>query len=123
MDYFSSIWFKIGLVFLVLVFILDIAKHLLKKKLIEFVLHSEERRQVYIRMDSSLISYERKLFWSMLAISVMLALTTYYFLPYLLYLPIVTILFCPIVLEDYFYRKSFLEAINKEQKEKFYDQT
>ena len=111
MNYFFKISFFILFVILV---IMDVAKHLLKKKLIESILHpSTLRRQAFTRMDSSLVSYERILFWLLLAILPLLALTTYYFLPHLLYLPIVMALFCPFVLEDYLYRKSFLKAIEK----------
>jgi hypothetical protein len=113
MTYFSSIWPIIMIALFALAFIMDIAKHFLKKKLISFVLQSEERRQRYIRTDSILISYERKILWLLLAILPVMFLSIYYFLPHLFYIPLLILLFCPIVLEDYFYRKLFLKAIDK----------
>jgi hypothetical protein len=113
MTYFSSVWSTIMIALFALGFIMDIIQHVFKKKLIGFVLQSEERRQRHIRMDSILVSYERKLLWQLLAILPVLALSSYYFLPRLLYIPILIILFCPLILDDYFYRKSFLMAIDK----------
>ena len=114
MDYFfTTIFPKIMAGFLVIILVLDVVNHLFKKKLIEYVLLSEERRQRHIRMDSIIVSYEKKLFWQLLVMLPLLALSTYYFLPHLFYLPIVIILFCPFVLDDYFRRKSILRAIDK----------
>jgi hypothetical protein len=122
MDYFFTTFFPMlfeyifaGL--LVIILILDIINHLGKKKLIELVLQSEEKRQRYIRIDSMLVSGYGKILWQVLAILPVIALSIYYFLPNLfpslLYPMIEVILFCILMLDDYFYRKSFLKAINK----------
>ncbi len=118
MDYFFAVFFSIlfylMIGFFVIIVIMDVAKHMSKRKLTENILRSsEERRQKFIYMDSRLISYEKKLLWLLLAILPVLALSIYLFLPDLLWLPIALALLCIIVLEDRFYRKSFLKAIDK----------
>jgi len=118
MEYFFTTFFTtlfktlVGL-FAVSVF-LSIYKHLSKRKLIERILQlPEEKRQIYIRSDSELILIYKMLLWNMPVILLAFVLTTYVFLPQFSYFTIVIVLGYIVILEDYFYRKSVLKAIDK----------
>ena len=64
MDYILSLLFNFVIVLSALVFVMDIAKHLAKKKLIESLLCSpDEKRNIYIRSDSAIILVYKILFW------------------------------------------------------------
>jgi len=103
---------------IIVALIFSIINHLNKKKLTERVLQSEEKRQGYVRMNSTLIAVYKKILLQMILILPILAFTLYLFVPdqfgILLPLFVETALFYFIMLDDYFYRKSFLKAIERE---------
>jgi hypothetical protein len=103
---------------IIVALIFSVINHLNKKKLTERVLQSEEKRQGYVRMNSMLISVYKKTLLQMILILPILAFTLYFFVPdqfgVLLPLFVEAALFYFIMLDDYFYRKSFLKSIERE---------
>jgi len=93
--------------------ILNILKHLLRKKLIEYILRSpEEKQQIYIRTDSRLISIYKILFWMAPVYLLLIPIVFYLFLPdQFLYAAIVITLMYVLIFEDFLYRRSILKAI------------
>jgi len=104
-------------VLLVLMLIFSVINHWNKQKLIDRVLQSEEKRQSYIRMDTLLISSYKKIFWLFVASLLLMAAALYYFIPSLFnslkYLMVEMVIFLIIMVDDYFYRKSFLKTIER----------
>jgi len=118
MDFFlATICPSVFAIPIIVALIFSVINHLNKKKLTERVLQSEEKRQGYERMNSMLISVYKKILLQMILILPVLAFTLYLFVPdqfgVLLPLFLETTLFCMIMLDDYFYRKSFLKAIER----------
>ncbi|MBI5935890.1 MAG: hypothetical protein HY867_19465 [Chloroflexi bacterium] len=118
MDYFIAIICpSVFAIPLVVALIFSVINHLNKKKLAERVLQSEEKRQGYIRINSMLISVYKKILWQMVILVPITAFALYLFVPnqfdILLPLFVESALFYIIMLDDYFYRKSFLKAIER----------